>query len=185
MRTGRARWLPVCIALLLLPALAACGGKGITLPTTGKVDAATNTAIIATSSGPTPTPLANVLRVTPTPPRSTSPPSAPTAYNAPAAAPSASIPRVVVEQFYDAVLARRNIAAFLAPQLRATTNGDGYAILNAQPPMRFFSVDSQEIGADGATAAVGSTLSTASGTTKPQFVLTAQGTTWLIARVTT
>ena len=183
MRTGRARWLPACIALLLLPALAACGGKGITLPTTGKVDAATDTAIIATPSGPTPTPLASAARVTPTSP-STSPQPALAPYNAPAAAPSAGTPRVVVEQFYDAVLAKRNIAAFLAPQLRATTNGDGYAILDAQPPMRFFSVDSQEMGADGATATVGSTLSTASGTTKPQFALTMQGNIWLIARVT-
>jgi predicted small lipoprotein YifL len=178
------RWLLAWVALLLLPILTACGGKGITLPTTGKVDAATDTAIIATPSGPTPTPLASALRVTPIPPHSTPPPPALAPYNAPAAASSAGVPRVVVEQFYDAVLAKRNIAAFLAPSLRATTDGDGYTILNAQPPMRFFSVDSQEMGADGASATVGSTLSTASGTTKPQFAMTAQGNTWLIAHIT-
>jgi predicted small lipoprotein YifL len=185
MRAGRARWLPAWIALLLLPTLAACGGKGITLPPTGNVDAATDTAIIATPAGPTPTPLGRALPATPTRPPATPTPPALAPDNAPAAAPSAGIPRVVVEQFYDAVLAKRNIAAFLAPTLRATTNGDGYAILNAQPPMRFFSVDNQEMSADGAAATVGSTLSTASGTTKPQFVMTPQGTTWLIARVTT
>jgi hypothetical protein len=180
MRMRRARWLPASIALLLVPALTACGGKGITLPSTGKVDAGTGTAIIATPVGPTPTPLANALHATPTPP-----PPALASDNAPAAAPSAGTPRVVIKEFYDAVLAKCNIAAFLTPQLRATTNGDGYAILNAQPPMRFFSVDSQDMAADGSGATVGSTLSTASGTTKPQFAMTRQASTWLIARIST
>lgn len=178
MRGRRAVWLSVCAVLLIISPLTACGGKKFTLP-------AVETTIIATPSGPTPTPLANALRVTPTaPPIPTSaPPPALAPYNAPAAAPSAGTPRVVIKEFYDAVLAKRNIAAFLTPALRATTNGDGYAILKAQPPMRFFSVDSQEMGDDGATATVGSTLSTASGTTKPRFAMTKQGNTWLISQI--
>lgn len=185
MRTGRARGLPACIVLLLAFVLTACGGKGLTLPPTNKVDAATDPAIIAIPAGPTPTPLANAPRVAPTLPPPPPPPSALASYNAPAAAPSAGTPRVIIKEFYDAVLAKRNIAAFLAPQLRATTNGDGYAVLKAQPPIRSFSVDSQDMGADGATATVGSTLSTASGASKPEFAMTLQGNTWLIARITT
>lgn len=179
MRGRRAIWRSVCVALLILPTLAACGGKKFTLPVA-------ETAVIATPSGPTPTPLANGLRLTPTaPPLAARSPAAPAPYDAPAAAPSAGPPRVVIKEFYDAVLAKRNIAAFLTPALRATTNGDGYALLNTQPPVRFFSVDSQEMGADGATATVGSTLSAANGTTKPRFAMTKQANTWLISQIST
>lgn len=176
----RAGWLSACVALALLPALTACGGKAIALPVvdTAKIATPAASEVIATPAGPTPTPLASGLRATPTPP-------ALAPYNAPAAGPSAGIPRVVIKEFYDAMLAKRNIAAFLTPELRATTNGDGYALLNARPPLRSFSVDSQEMSPDGAAATVGSTLSTASGTIKPQFSMTKQANTWLIGRVTT
>lgn len=172
MRIRRAAWLLTCVTLLIIPALTACSGKNLTPPTV-------ETAVIATPSGPTPTPLANVLRGTPAAPLATSRPPAP------AAGPSAGAPRVVIKEFYDALLAKRNIAAFLTSELRATTDGDGYAILRVQPPMRSFSVDSQEVGADGATATVGSTLSAASGTTNPRFAMTKHGNTWLIVQITT
>lgn len=177
MRTMQARWFTASVALLILPVLTACGGKAIALPSTGNVDVATPPTIIATPIGPTPTPLANAPRATPTSPLAPQ-------QSAPAAGPSTGAPRVVIKEFYDAMLAKRNIAAFLTPALRATTNGDGYALLKAQPPLRSFSVDGQEMGADGATAMVVSTLSAASGTTKPQFAMARQANTWLISRIT-
>lgn len=170
----------IAIACCLILATTGCGGnKKFTV----SVD---DLALIATASGPTPTPLANGLRATPTqssPTPALSNPSA-TQYAAPAAGPSASTPRKVIEEFYNAVLAKRNIASFLTPELRARSDGDGYAILGAPPPMRFFSVDGQEIGADGATATVTTTLSVANGTAKLQFAMKHVGDTWLIDRIT-
>jgi hypothetical protein len=179
-RTG-AGILIACVVCCLTLTATACSNKKITV-------AADDPALVATASGPTPTPLANGLRatVTPLPPARPQPtlsaptPSSLAQYAAPAAAPTAASPRKVIEEFYNAVLAKRNIAAFLTPELRARSNGDGYALLGAQPPMRFFSVDGQEMGADGATATVTSTLSVANGTAKPQFAMKQAGATWLI-----
>jgi len=158
--------------------MTACNGKKIAV-------AADNPALVATASGPTPTPLANGLRATPTQPvgEPPAPAQTPPSYAAPAVAPTAGIPRKVIEEFYNAMLAKRNIAAFLTPALRARSNGDGYALLGAQPPMRFFSVDGQEMGADGTTATVTSTLSVANGTAKPRFAMKRAGDTWLIDRI--
>src|SRR5205085_313906 len=143
---------------------------------TAKVATPAASEVIATPVGPTPTPLANGLRSAPTSPAPVAPntPAAPALapYNAPAAGPSAGTPRAVIQEFYNAMLAKRNIAAFLTPELRATTNGDGYALLSAQPPLRYFSIDSQEMSPDGAAAMVGSTLSTPGGTIKPRFSMT-------------
>lgn len=172
MRRIGAGLLIACTGCVLIGTMTACSGKKVTV-------SADNPALVATASGPTPTPLANGLRATPT-----HPPPSPAPYAAPAAAPTAGIPRKVIEEFYNAVLAKRNIAAFLTPALRARSNGDGYALLGAQPPMRFFSVDGQEMSADGATATVTSTLSVANGTAKPQFSMSRAGDTWLIDRVT-
>jgi hypothetical protein len=177
-----------CIVCCAVLATTACSSKKLTV-------AADDTMLVATASGPTPTPLANGLRAMPTPVPAPAPASAvptptpvpaqrPAQYAAPAAAPSAGIPRKVIEEFYDAMLAKRNIAAFLTPELRAKSNGDGYALLGAQPPMRFFSVDGQEMSADGTTATVSTTLSVANGTAKPQFAMKQAGDTWLISGVT-
>lgn len=157
----------ICIACCLILATTACSGKKITV-------VADDPSLIATASGPTPTPLAHGLRT---------PPPPPPAYAAPDAVPTAGIPRKVIEEFYDAIVAKRNIAAFLTPELRAKSNGDGYALLVAQPPMRFFSVDGQEMSADGMTATVSSTLSVANGTAKPQFTMKQANDTWLIDRI--
>jgi hypothetical protein len=172
-----------CVACCLVFVTTACSSQHLTV-------AADPPNLVATASGPTPTPLANGLRPAPTPapanalnPTVLSAP-APAQYAAPAAAPSAGIPRKVIEEFYDAMLAKRSVAAFLTPALRAKSNGDGYALLGAQPPMRFFSVDGQEISADGATATVASTLSVANGTAKPQFTMKQAGDTWLIDGIT-
>ena len=188
MRRIGAGTLIACAACCLILTTTACSGKKIKV-------AADNSTLIATAAGPTPTPLANGLRATATPPppvptpspppAQSPPPVQPTApppaqYAAPDAAPTAGIPRKVIEEFYDAMLAKRNIAAFLTPALRAQSNGDGYALLGAQPPMRFFSVDGQEMGADGTTATVTSTLSVSNGTAKPQFTMKQAGDTWLI-----
>jgi len=175
MRRINASLCIICIACCLILATTACGGKKITV-------AANNPSLVATASGPTPTPLANGPRTPPMPPLSASgqPTSPPTSYAAPAAVPTAGIPRKVIEEFYNAMLAKRNIAAFLTPELRAKSNGDGYALLGAQPPMRFFSVDGQELGNDGTTATVSSTLSVANGTAKPRFAMKQAGDTWLI-----
>lgn len=187
MRRIGAGMLIACIVCCGLLATTACTGKKLTV-------AANDTALVATASGPTPTPLANGLHATPTPalisipiPVLTATPvpaQPPAQYNAPAAAPSAGIPRKVIEEFYDAMLAKRNIAAFLTPELRAKSNGDGYALLGAQPPMRYFSVDGQEMGADGTTATVTTTLSVANGTAKPQFAMKQAGDIWLIRGIT-
>lgn len=179
MRRIGAGLLIICTACCLVLATTACSGKKITV-------AADNPSLVATASGPTPTPLANGPRATPpltpsAPGQPSAPPPAP--YAAPAAVPTAGIPRKVIEEFYDAMLAKRNIAAFLTSGLRATSNGDGYALLGTQPPMRFFSVDGQEMGADGTTATVSSTLSVANGTAKPQFAMKQTGDTWLIDRI--
>ncbi|MCA1667441.1 MAG: hypothetical protein LC793_08615 [Thermomicrobia bacterium] len=176
--------LIACIAGCLIVTMTACSSKKITV-------GANDPALVATASGPTPTPLANGLHAAPTTsfaaatqpisrPEPTSP--APAQYAAPAA-PTAGIPRKVIEEFYNAVLAKRNIAAFLTPALRATANGDGYALLGAVPPMRFFSVDGQEMSADGMTATVTSTLSVANGTATIRFAMQPAGDTWLIDRV--
>jgi len=165
----------ICIACCLILATTACSGKKITV-------VADDPSLIATASGPTPTPLAHGLRAPPpTPPAA--PGHTPPAYAAPDAVPTAGIPRKVIEEFYDAIVAKRNIAAFLTPELRAKSNGDGYALLGAQPPMRFFSVDGQEMSADGMTATVSSTLSVANGTVKPQFTMKQANDTWLIDRI--
>lgn len=163
--------LIACVVCCL--AMTACSSKKFTV-------AADTTTLVATASGPTPTPLANGLHATPT--VAPTPPLA--QYAAPAAAPSAGIPRKVIEEFYDAMLAKRNIAAFLTPELRAKSDGDGYALLNAQPPMRFFSVDGQAMSADGTTATVTTTLAAANGTVKPQFAMRQAGDTWLISGIT-
>lgn len=183
MRRIGAGFLITCVVCGLILATTACSGKKITV-------SADNLTLIATASGPTPTPLANGLRITPTPPIATpsSPLTQPTApppeqYVAATAVPTAGIPRKVIEEFYNAMLAKRNIAAFLTPALRAKSNGDGYALLGAQPPMRFFSIDGQELGADGTTATVTSTLSTANGTAKPQFAMKQAANTWLIVGI--
>lgn len=186
MRRIGAETFIACIACCVLLTTTACSNKKL-------IVAADDTALVATASGPTPTPLANGLHATATPmpiPAPTfvptpapAPAQPPAQYAAPAAAPSAGIPRKVIEEFYDAMLAKKNIAAFLAPELRAKSNGDGYALLGAQPPMRFFSVDGQEMSADGATATVTTTLSVANGTAKPQFAMTHSGDTWLIRSI--
>ena len=175
MRRIGAGFLVACLACCLTLTITACSSKKITV-------AADDSTLVATASGPTPTPLANGLRATPTTPSPVraQPPVPPASYAAPAAAPTAATPRKVIEEFYNAVLAKRNIAAFLTPELRARSNGDGYALLGAQPPMRFFSVDGQEMGTDGTTATVTSTLSVANGTAKPQFAMKQAGDTWLI-----
>jgi hypothetical protein len=175
MRRIGAGFLIACVLGCLILTTTACSDKKIRV-------AADDPALVATASGLTPTPLANGLRATPTtpPPVRAQPTPPPAPYAAPAAAPSAAIPRKVIEEFYNAVLAKRNIAAFLTPALRARSNGDGYALLGAQPPMRFFSVDGQEMGADGTTATVMSTLSVSNGTAKPQFTMKQAGDTWLI-----
>lgn len=179
MRRRGAGLLIACVACCLIVTMTACSSKKITV-------GANDPALVATASGPTPTPLANGLRATPTPPLSGSAqrtPSAAAPYAAPAAAPTAGFPRKVIEEFYNAVLAKRNIAAFLTPALRATVNGDGYALLGAVPPMRSFSVDGQEMSADGMTATVTSTLSVANGTATIRFAMQQAGDTWLIDRV--
>ena len=179
-RTG-AGTLIACIMCCIVLVMTACSSKKFTV-------AADDPALVATASGPTPTPLANGLRATPIPPSVPTPtavPAPPSAqYAAPAAVPSAGVPRKVIEEFYNAMLAKRNIAAFLTPELRAKSNGDGYALLGAQPPIRFFSVDGQEISADGAIATVTTTLSVANGTAKPQFAMKQASDTWLISGIT-
>jgi hypothetical protein len=185
MRRIGAGALTACIVCCVVLVTTACSSKKFTV-------SADDPALVATASGPTPTPLANGLRATPTQPflpaptvvPTTPPAPQPAQYAAPAAAPSAGIPRKVIEEFYDAMLAKRNIAAFLTPELRAKSNGDGFALLGAQPPMRFFSVDGQEMSADGTTATVTTTLSVANGTAKPQFTMKQAGDTWLISGVT-
>lgn len=179
MRRREAGLLITCVACCVIFTMTACSSKKITV-------AANDPALVATASGPTPTPLANGLRAMPTTPLSAPAqrtPPAPTQYAAPAAAPTAGTPRKVIEEFYNAVLAKRNIAAFLTPAQRATSNGDGYPLLGAVPPMRFFSVDSQDLSADGMTATVTSTLSVANGTATIQFAMKQAGDTWLIDRV--
>ncbi len=171
MRRRGAGLLIACVVCCLIVTMTACSSKKITV-------GANDPALVATASGPTPTPLVNGLRATPTPPLSASAQRTP-----PAAAPTAGIPRKAIEEFYNAVLAKRNIAAFLTPALRATVNGDGYALLGAVPPMRFFSVDGQEMSADGMTATVTSTLSVANGTATIRFAMKPAGDTWLIDRV--
>ncbi|GEM_PF-3612769 len=88
--------------------------------------------------------------------------------------------RGVTEQFLRTVLAKGDISGYLTPSLKSQAGNDGYALLTIQPPVREFTIDSEQRDADGNGATVGATITTASGVAKRTFVLRKQGGTWLI-----
>lgn len=166
----------------------------------------------ATTNGATPTPLARVTATAGTPPTggatATSAPgggiaarstqasgsavataSASGSAAAGTAGPPTTTPvpateaRGSVEQFLRAVLGKGDISGYLTPAFKSQAGGDGYKLLDIQPPVQEFTVDSEQRDADGNGATVRATITTASGVAKRGFVMRKQGSTWLIDNV--
>ena len=91
--------------------------------------------------------------------------------------------RGTVEQFLRTVLGKGNITAYLTPAFKSQASGDGYTLLNVQPPIQEFTVDSEQPDADGNGAVVRTTITTAAGTVKRGFVMRRQGTTWQVDNI--
>jgi hypothetical protein len=92
-------------------------------------------------------------------------------------------PRGAAEQFLRATLAKGDISGYLTPALKSQAGTDGYKLLNIQPPVQEFTVDSEQRDADDNGATVRVTITTASGVAKRSFVMRKQGTDWLIDNV--
>jgi DNA polymerase III gamma/tau subunit len=95
----------------------------------------------------------------------------------------ASEARGATEQFLRTVLAKGDISGYLTPALQSQVGNDGYKLLNVQPPVQAFTIDSEQRDADGNGATVSATITTASGVAKRTFVMRKQGTTWLVDNV--
>lgn len=91
--------------------------------------------------------------------------------------------RGTVEQFLRAVLAKSDIAGYLTPAFKSQVSGDGYKLLDIQPPVREFTVDSEQQDPDGNSATVRATITTAAGVTKRGFVMHKQGSAWLVDNI--
>ncbi|MGI8856076.1 MAG: hypothetical protein ACR2JW_10010 [Thermomicrobiales bacterium] len=250
MRTVRLNGLVACIAVLLIAALAACGGsaKATATPAASATPTAAANRVQATqlvaSASPatatTPTPLANILPsstansteaaratggpttaainvVTPTPLARTTVVTSVVATNTPAsgltarstqpsgsatttaatsgsattgtAGPPTTTPvpvteaRGTVEQFLRTVLGKGDVSGYLTPAFKSQASGDGYKLLNIQPPVQEFTVDSEQPDADGNGATVRATITTASGVVKRGFVMRKQGSSWLVDNI--
>ena len=96
---------------------------------------------------------------------------------------SASEARGATEQFLRTVLAKGDISGYLTPALKSQTGSDGYKLLNIQPPVQAFIIDSEQRDTDGNSATVQATITTASGVVKRTFVMHKQGNTWLVDNV--
>ncbi len=90
-----------------------------------------------------------------------------------------------VEQFLRSVLAKGDISGSLTPAFKSQTSGDGYKLLNIQPPIQEFTVDSEQRDADGNSATVRVTITTAAGVAKRGFVMRKQGSAWFVDNITT
>ena len=88
-----------------------------------------------------------------------------------------------VEQFLRTTLAKGDISGYLTPALKVQVGTDGYKVLNIQPPVREFTVDSEQDEPDGNGATVGTTITTAAGVQKRTFVMRRQGNAWLVDNV--
>ena len=259
MRNVRLNGLVVCVAVLLIATLAACGGSAKTTATPAASATPTTTAnrvqatqLVASASPTTvstPTPLANNLPTgtvgateaaratgepttaananvnsgTPTPlaritvvsgttvastagsastassgvatVRSTQPSGSATTAAASGSAitgtagPPTTTPvpvtaaRGTVEQFLRTVLGKGDISGYLTPAFKSQASGDGYALLNIQPPVQEFTVDSEQTDPDGNGATVRTTITTATGVVKRGFIMRKQGTTWLVDNI--
>jgi hypothetical protein len=260
MRTVRLNGLVVCVTVLLIAALAACGGSAKTTATpaasatpTSAANRVQATQLVASASPTTvstPTPLANNLPTgtasateavratggptiaantnvnggTPTPlarftatsgtpvasttgsgvgtasggvgtARSTQPSGSATTSAASGSAvtgtagPPTTTPvpvtqaRGTVEQFLRTVLGKGDISSYLTPAFKSQASGDGYALLNIQPPVQEFTVDSEQVDPDGNGATVRTTITTAAGVAKRGFIMRKQGTTWLVDNI--
>jgi hypothetical protein len=260
MRTVRPNGLGMCVALVLIAVLTACGGSAKTTATPGasatpttnanRVQATQLVASASPTTVATPTPLANNLPTgtasatdtaratggpttaanatvgTPTPlapftaasgvttasttianttttstagsgatiARNTQPSaSATTAASGSAitgtAGPPTTTPvpvtqaRGTVEQFLRTVLGKGDISGYLTPAFKSQASGDGYALLNIQPPVQEFTVDSEQVDPDGNGATVRTTITTAAGAVKRGFIMRKQGTTWLVDNI--
>ena len=91
--------------------------------------------------------------------------------------------RGATEQFLRAVLAKGDISGYLTPALQSQVGNDGYKLLNIQPPVQSFTIDSEQRDADSNGATVTATITTASGVAKRTFVMRKQGATWLVDNV--
>jgi hypothetical protein len=91
--------------------------------------------------------------------------------------------RGTVEQFLRTVLGKGDISGYLTPAFKSQASGDGYKLLNIQPPVQEFTVDSEQRDADGNGATVRATITTASGVAKRGFVMRRQGSTWLVDNI--
>jgi len=87
------------------------------------------------------------------------------------------------EQFLRVVLAKGDISGYLTPALKVQTGTDGYKLLNIQPPVQQFTIDSEQRDTDGNGATVQATITTASGVARRTFVMRKQGNTWLVDNV--
>jgi hypothetical protein len=258
MRIVRLNGLVACVAVLLIAALAACGGSTKTTATPGasatptsaanRVQATQLVASASPTTAATPTPLANNLPTgtasatgaaratggpttaantnvgTPTPlarftatsgtpvvstasggistasgggatARSTQPSGSATTSAASGSAitgtagPPTTTPvpvtqaRGTVEQFLRTVLSKGDISVYLTPAFKSQASGDGYALLNIQPPVQEFTVDSEQVDPDGNGATVRTTITTAAGVAKRGFIMRKQGTTWLVDNI--
>lgn len=81
------------------------------------------------------------------------------------------------------MLAKGDISGYLTPALQSQAGTDGYKLLNIQPPVQEFTIDSEQLEPDGNGATVQATITTAAGVAKRSFVLRKQGTTWLIDNI--
>jgi hypothetical protein len=91
--------------------------------------------------------------------------------------------RGTVEQFLRTVLGKGDISVYLTPAFKSQASGDGYALLNIQPPVQEFTVDSEQVDPDGNGATVRTTITTAAGVAKRGFIMRKQGTTWLVDNI--
>jgi len=91
--------------------------------------------------------------------------------------------RGATEQFLRTVLAKGDISGDLTPALKSQTGSDGYKLLNIQPPVKSFTIDSEQRDADGNSATVQATITTATGVVTRTFVMRKQGNTWLVDNV--
>jgi len=91
--------------------------------------------------------------------------------------------RGATEQFLRTVLAKGDISGDLTPALKSQTGSDGYKLLNIQPPVKSFTIDSQQRDADGNGATVQATITTATGVVTRTFVMRKQGNVWLVDNV--
>ncbi len=91
--------------------------------------------------------------------------------------------RGTVEQFLRSVLGKGDVSGYLTPAFKSQASGDGYKLLNIQPPVQEFTVDSEQPDADGNGATVRATITTASGVVKRGFVMRKQGSSWLVDNI--